>query len=283
MLQQEVTVLSAAILHSIYLQLYAPRNGVNILFTVQQIIFLNGALIAAGIAVYLQVYGNQGVLVYNALIDVYDEVEEYEYGTISKESNGVIHTNRNTGLKNIFAPLFDRKTPIWKTRDGQIDKRGTIMAIVLLPLPLYTYIFAPIVVLVNDLDVPKYLFEDIWAALGLQGNSIVCILNKIIRTGMAFAAFAELFRTFPNFIFTMVIPEQIMVRTTKFFISHSSTLDYGKLADLLRIFTQLKIILQTGEKPLANAIFPLMTGGLILSSSLNFAAIRFYGIFEDSD
>lgn len=61
------------------------------------------------------------------------------------------------------------------------------------------------------------------------------------------------------------------------YFSHSSTLDYGKLADLLRIFTQLKIILQTGEKPLANAIFPLMTGGLILSSSLNFAAIRFYG------
>lgn len=95
------------------------------------------------------------------------------------------------------------------------------MATVLIPLPLYAYIFAPIVVLVNDLDVPKYLFQDIWAALGLSCNSVASFINKLIRTCMAFAAFAELFRTFPNFIFTTVIPDQIIVRTTKFFIRYA--------------------------------------------------------------
>ncbi|OXA54759.1 hypothetical protein Fcan01_11734, partial [Folsomia candida] len=121
-------------------------------------------------------------------------------------------------------------------------------------------------------DVYKFVLEDI-LPFSISVDSFPIILLRIL---LVYVLFAEVYRMIAFLIVVMVIPARLYAKIVENLMESGSVGSAaGTLPPQIRRFHQIRILNQEIEKNLATRIFLLMAIGLVISTCLNFCAIRF--------
>ncbi|OXA53728.1 hypothetical protein Fcan01_11759 [Folsomia candida] len=254
-----------SVVYVIYGQMYHPKPYISLVTALQfgTLLPVCGFTLVMGIIVGMG-HAEYNALFLNRILQLYDDIYQ--------QTANIGWRQKKRGRSRI-KNMFGIEMPSLVMEDGRLDKFGLTVFVALTPLPFAATL--PSLVMATGIerrDVYKFVFEDM-LPFSISVDSFPIILLRIL---LVYVLFAEVYRMMAFLIVVMVIPARLYAKIVESLMESGSVGSAaGTLPPQIRRFHQIQILNQEIEKNLATRIFLLMAIGLVISTCLNFCAIRF--------